>query len=561
MMTTYILLLALLTFLFATSLPVQATSLATSHRVSSHLSNLLNRHLPSPPSSHSPPPLSVLPSPPNINILSVSGCPRQFHNYTIDCGGGERLVIQATNFGWFDSIILYSTRSGNQYHCNSIGVIDDYTITCIAPPITQTDVGTIFVMILHDQIYQASVKIEAVEYNRSRSVEASLLPSASNSPSSLPFPLPPSTAAVPNITVVSVSGCRPFRNWTVECGGGETILIKAERFGWIDSILFISPDTGKQYPCSNIQPVDDSTVSCTAPRITSNDVGVMLMIYMHDEVNNVYIKSYGIEYNRTSPTSSLQSRSVSAAPPVILSVSGCARQFRNWTIDCGGGEVISIKISNFQWIDSVNLFSNRTGRQYMCNNIHVINESTVQCTLPRVTPSDYATLIQLRVHDQVLDILIEGWGVVYNRSSSMERPVALPSPTLVTANTTTPVIVNVSGCARQFRNWTVDCGGEETIVIAVQNLGWFDTVNLLSLRTGDVYGCTNIQPVDDSTLSCTAPRVRSNVFGELLMIQAHDEMKNAWVTGFGVEFNRTNPTIADMAPSPSCGTPYSSEQQ
>ena len=147
-------------------------------------------------------------------------------------------------------------------------------------------------------------------------VSVALLPSAQCSPLSLltrllrPFsplvtPDPATYPAGPPV-VLNVSGCaRAFLNWTVDCGGGETLRLHLVNVSWIDSAMIVSPHTGHQYTCDGIRMVDPGTMTCVAPKVQDNEVGQLLTITVHDEISNTYsAKAFALEYNRTTPHTS-----------------------------------------------------------------------------------------------------------------------------------------------------------------------------------------------------------------------------------------------------------------
>ena len=116
----------------------------------------------------------------------------------------------------------------------------------------------------------------------------------------------PSSASAPAPTsppvLLSIAGCaRQYLNWTIDCGGGETLTLRLANFTWVDSITIVSPRTGQQYSCANVRPIDLLSVSCTAPRVLSNEMGELLWMIVHDEVSNLNsARTYSLAYNRTS---------------------------------------------------------------------------------------------------------------------------------------------------------------------------------------------------------------------------------------------------------------------
>ena len=91
----------------------------------------------------------------------------------------------------------------------------------------------------------------------------------------------------------------------------------------------------------------------------------------------------------------------SAGAPVLFNMSGCARQLRNWTVDCQGGERLTMKVGNFQWIDTVRI---QASRDYICQKTTNVDEHTVSCVVPGVVPQDVGKLLIVNIHDQVSDL-------------------------------------------------------------------------------------------------------------------------------------------------------------
>ena len=225
--------------------------------------------------------------------------------------------------------------------------------------------------------------------------------------------------------------------------------------------------------------------------------------------------------------------------PVIVAVSGCPHTYRNWTIDCSAGRVLTLLLDNFQWIDGVYLFSKSSSSSYICGSVQPVNTSAVSCVLPYISTSDMGKILALYVHDQILDANSDTvLALEYNHTS--QARAAADGSRLVAADPLRPVVLGASGCGRQFRNWTIDCSGGERLLLALTNFSYIDTVTFHSRHTGSSYYCGPVEDVDLEHVACAAPKIGPSDVGYLLEAVAHDSVSdmNSLPT-FAIAYNKT----------------------
>ena len=189
---------------------------------------------------------------------------------------------------------------------------------------------------------------------------------------------------------------------------------------------------------------------------------------------------------------SLTPSPITAAPPTVRSVTGCANGGSQTTVACHTGSLLTVTGTNFVFNDSstvVNL------GPYRCLNVSVPLSTSIRCRVPPLNASDL---------ERRLDV-----SVVVNGSSSSAFRNGFQSYGALT-------LVSALGCANTSNVGTASspayrssgCGPEDRLTLTGSGFG-SAAVNALvkvSLLTpaGEV-GCGAVTMANASALSCTLP--------------------------------------------------------